>query len=215
MISISNGLLPDFSEQEDNKPSALISFSYDNTLDEIDGAMQSFQKRFSGKRGLLIVFAYALFSLAAVAAIIANPTSIVSYLVLALCVGSIFYSLTDKKRRRKKIIEALKDMDPEEYRASIFEDRIELETVIKQKQNQVDLKIDEEADEKIISPLKSVFVFGNDLLNFEENEESLLLIFNRQQIYCFPKRCLSAEQEEQTRNFLTEKLENRGFEADL
>jgi len=31
-------------------------------------------------------------------------------------------------------------------------------------------------------------------------------VFNRQQIYCFPKRCLSVEQEDKVRDFLTEKL---------
>lgn len=189
------------------KPTAMISFSYDNTLEEIDGAMKTFQQRFGKKRSLLISVAYGLFSVAAVFAIISKPSGVVAYLVLLLCLFGLYYTLTDKKRTRKKTIEALKDMDPEEYRAAIFNDKVEVETIIKPKQNQVDLTIDEDADKEIISPLKSTFIFGDDLLNFSENDESLLLIFNRRQIYCFPKRCLTKDQEEQIRDFLTEKLE--------
>lgn len=206
MISISRGLLPDFDEITDKKPEAIISFSYDNTLDEVDGAMKTFQQKYAGKRGILFVAAYALFTLAIVVAIILDPTSILAYAALIFCGFGLFYSLTDKKRTRKKTIDALKNMSPEEYTATFFDDRIELETIIKPKGNEVNLKIDEDADEEIISPLKSVFVFETDLMNFEENDESLLLIYNRKNIYCFPKRCLTAEQEEKVRDFLTEKL---------
>ena len=138
--------------------------------------------------------------------IVINPTSFPMYIALAFCVFGLIVSLTDKKRTRKKIIQMLEGMDPEDYTCSIYRDRIEIETVIKPKANEVNLETDEE--ERIITPPKSVFKFGDDLLNFSETEDSLLLIFNRRQIYCFPKRCLSAEQEKTVRNFLTEKLES-------
>ncbi len=206
MIDISKGLLPDLGEQEqDRQP--LFSFSYDNTLEEIDGAMKTFQQKFAGKRGLLFIIAYSLLSVAVIVAIILNPSSIPAYIALVFCLGGLVFSVTDKKRTRKKTIEALKDMNPEDYRASFFDDRIELETVIKPKVNEVDVKIDENADDNIISPLKSVFRFGEDSMDYAENEDSLLLVSQRRQIYCFPKRCLTPAQEEQVRSFLKEKLE--------
>lgn len=206
MIRISKGLLPDLEELTENKPEAIVSFSYDNTLEEIDGAMKTFQQKFAGKKAFLPIIAYGFFTVAVVVAICLNPKSYLAYAALIFCGFGLFYSITDKKRTRKKTIEALKDMNPEEYKASFFDDRIELETIIKAKENEVNLKIDENVDEEIISPLKSTFIFETDLLNFAENDESLLLIFNRRQIYCFPKRCLSAAQEQQIRDFLTEKL---------
>ena len=39
-----------------------------------------------------------------------------------------------------------------------------------------------------------------------QGDKSLLLIFNRQQIYCYPKRCLSVEQEGAVRDYLTNRL---------
>lgn len=192
--------------KKNNEP--IVKFSYDNNLDETDGAMKSFQKRFSKKRGGAAIAAYVLLTAAVIVGIVFNPKAVPLYFALAFSGLGLFYSLTDQKRTRKRVIKALEDMNPEEYCCAIYPDKIELETIIKPKVNEVDLKIDEDVDDEIITPLKTVFRFGEDLLNFSENEDSLLLIYNRRQIYCFPKRCLSAEEEETIRGFLTEKLES-------
>ena len=211
MICISNGILPDLGDlNEDKQPkkeeTPLFEFSYDNTLEEIDGAMKSFQSRFKNRRHTLSVVAYAVIGAAVIAAIIMNPEQFFAYAALIFCLVGLFYSLTDKKRARAKTLEALRDMNPEDYKATFYGDRIEIETLIKPKENEVHVKIDEEADDEIISPLKTTFIPGSDLLEFIENDESLLLIFNRQQIYCFPKRCLSVEQESAVRDYLTNRL---------
>ncbi len=202
--------MPDLGGLNENeqaeKKASLVSFSYDNTLEEIDGAMKCFQGKFKSKRSGFMTAAYALLTAAVIAAIVMNPTSVFAYAALIFCGFGLVYNITDKKRARSKTLDALRDMNPEDYRAEFFEDRIEIETVIKPKENEVHVKIDEDADDEIISPLKTTFIPGNDLLEFLENEESLMLVFNRQQIYCFPKRCLSAEQEDAVRDYLTNRL---------
>lgn len=195
------------SENKDKKE-PIAKFSYDNTLDETDGAMKTFQRVFAKKRGRASVIAYVLLLVAIGVGIAFNLTAVPLYFALVFCVFGLYYSATDRKRTRKRVIKALKDMNPEEYCCTIYPEKIELETIIKPKVNEVELKIDEEADEEIITPLKTVFKFGEDMLDLAENEESLLLVYNRRQIYCFPKRCLSAEQEEKIRDFLIEKLNN-------
>ncbi len=211
MICISNEILPDLGDlNEDKQPkkeeTPLFEFSYDNTLEEIDGAMKSFQSRFKNRRHTLSVVAYAVIGAAVIVAIIMNPEQFFAYAALIFCLVGLFYSLPDKRRARAKTLEALRDMNPEDYKATFYGDRIEIETLIKPKENEVHVKIDEEADDEIISPLKTTFIPGSDLLEFIENDESLLLIFNRQQIYCFPKRCLSVEQEGAVRDYLTNRL---------
>lgn len=186
----------------------IAKFSYDNTADETDGAMKSFQKRFSKKRGRASLIAYGLLTVAVGVGIVFNKTAVPLYFALVFCLFGLYITLTDQKRIRKRVIKALEDMNPEEYSCTIFPDKIEIETVIRPKENEVDVNIDEDEDNEILTPLKTVFVFGEDLLNFSENDESLLLIFNRRQIYCFPKRCMSTEQEDIVRDFLTEKLES-------
>ena len=222
MICISNGLIPDLGGLAEEKSVAVdsagasaprsepvVQFSYDNTLEEIDGAMKSFQTRFKSKRGIFSIAAYSLITAAVIVSIVINPTSVFAYAALLFCAIGLIYSITDRSRARKRTIYALRDMNPEEYTAAFYDDRIEIDTVIKPKTNEVRVKIDEQADDEAISPLKTTFVLGDDLLEFIENDESLLLIFNRQQIYCFPKRCLSVEQEDKVRDFLTERLSDR------
>lgn len=207
MIIIS-GLIPELSDVNENvkAPEILVEFNYDNTLDEIEGAMKSFQMKFAGKRWKIMIIACSLLTVAALASVIFYPTNPLSWLALAICGYTLIYNITDKRRTRKKTIEALKEMNPEDYRAIVYEDKIEIDTIIKPKEDEIEVKIDEEADSENIAPIKSVFIFGQDMLDFLENDDSLLLVSYRQQIYCFPKRCMSKDQEEKLRDIFESKL---------
>ncbi|MBP1563451.1 MAG: YcxB family protein [Oscillospiraceae bacterium] len=215
-------------KKEKNKKNQKIiaDFSYDNSLEETDDAMKTFQKSFSSKRGKLSIVAYSLLAVAAIVAIVFNSmqgfnvTQIVLYFALAFCSFGLYYSLTEKKRMRRKVIETLKNMNPEDYHCTIFDNRIEIETIIKEKEeipekteNETEENVEnsEVAEEKDEQPIKSVFKFGEDMLDFIESDMSLLLILARRQIYCFPKRCLSDEQQSAIRDFLTEKLSGFDF----
>ncbi len=203
------GLIPDFGSMNDEimAPEPLLSFCYDNTLEEIDGALKSYQQKFGTKRRAVLLIAYCILTVAAIVLIIMDHDNILPYAALVFCIFNLYFNLTDKKRMRKKIIEAIKDTNPEDYTATVYDDKIEIDTIIKPKENEI--KMDEENDEDIenIAPIKSVFIFGTDMLDFAENEDSLLLIAARRQTYCFPKRCLTKDQEDKLRDILTEKTE--------
>lgn len=213
---IINGLLPDLKKEElekkeKNKPVA--SFTYDNTLEETDGAMKMFQREFSSKRGIMFTIAYLLIMAGGIVAIVFNPDSVLLYIAVAFCLLGLIYHLTAKARVRRNIIKTLSKMNPEEYCCTVYNDKIEIETIIKPKENEKENEPDnnsedDEAEIKEPTPIKSVFRFGNDLLNFSEDKDSFFLIYNRQQIYCFPKRCISEEMQNTIRDFLTKKLEN-------
>ena len=248
VIDISNGLLPDLKaaelekkEKTKKQQKIITEFSYDNSLEETDDAMKTFQKRFSSRRGMLSIVAYSLLAVAAIVAIVFNSTQgfnatqIVLYFALAFCSFGLYYSLTEKKRMRRKVLETLKRMSPEDYHCKIFDNRIEIETIIKtpevpeneektaekevsevigneeKSENAENTGEPENAAEKEDEPIKSVFRFGEDMLDFIESDMSLLLILARRQIYCFPKRCLSDEQQNVIRDFLTEKLSGLNF----
>lgn len=206
-------------EKKKKNQRIIADFSYDNSLEETDDALKTFQKRFSSKRGKLSVIAYSLLAAAAIAAIIFNPTQIVLYISLAFCIFGLVYTLTDKKRMRSRVIDTLSKMKPEDYHCTIYDDKIEIETIIRENENnfadekstQAEENVEnpdniEDNEEKPVEPIKSVFKFGEDMLDFIESERSLLLILARRQIYCFPKRCLSEEQQSEIRDFLTKKL---------
>lgn len=228
VISISNGLLPDLKaeelakkEQKKKNQRIIADFSYDNTLEETDDAMKTFQKQFSSKRGKLSIIAYSLLAVAAITAIVFNPTQIVLYISLFFCIFGLVYTLTDKARMRSRVLSTLSKMKPEDYHCTIYDNKIEIETIIRENEDSSDKEKTvsaeesvenpdnenaEKTEEKPEEPIKSVFKFGEDMLDLLESERSLLLILARRQIYCFPKRCLSEEQQNAVRDFLTKKL---------
>lgn len=226
---MANSLLPDLnSEQTETKKSKaakiIAEFDYDNTNSEVDGAMKTFQYNFSSKRWILSIVAYSLLMIAAVVMIIVDPTMYFVYAALLICIGGLYLSVTAKKRMRKKVIQALDSMDPETYHCRIYPKKIEIETLIRPRENTK--KDDPESSEKSaddseeaaensessegseIKPIMSVFTFKEDMLDFAENRDSLLLVVGRRQFYCFPKRCLTEEQQNTIRDFLSENTGN-------
>ena len=207
---MSNSLLPDLISEQGKKNSKSVKiiaeFDYDNTNSEVDSAMKTFQYKFSSKRGVLAIVAYSLLLVAAVVMVVLNPTMYPVYAAIIICAGGLFLSVTAKKRLRKKVIQALDSLAPETYHCCIFDDKVEIETIIQQKteeKEQLEINDDNSAEE--IVPIKSVFKFKEDMLDFAENRESMLLVVARRQFYCFPKRCLTEEQQNIVREHLSEK----------
>ena len=156
---MANSLLPDLSaEQEKNKAKSakiIAEFDYDNTNSEVDGAMKTFQYKFSSKRGTLAIAAYSLLLIAAVVMAVFNPRMYPVYAAILICAGGLFLSVTAKKRMRKKVIQALDSMDPETYHCCIFDDKIEIETIIQPKAVSGE-NANEETMSEEIKPIKSV-----------------------------------------------------------
>lgn len=211
---MANSLLPDLSAEQEKsrlKSAKIIAeFDYDNTNSEVDGAMKTFQYKFSSKRGTLAIAAYSLLLIAAVVMAVFNPRMYPVYAAILICAGGLFLSVTAKKRMRKKVIQALDSMDPETYHCCIFDDKIEIETIIQKKEafNQgSEENDDQEKPAEEIMPIKSVYKFREDMLDFAENRDSLLLVVARRQFYCFPKRCMTEEQQNIVREHLSEKTQ--------
>lgn len=251
MIDISNGLLPDLKAEElakkekaKKQQKIIAEFSYDNTLEETDDAIKILQKNFYPRRGKLSIIAYSFLGVASIAAIVFNPTQVVLYIALAFCAYGLFFTLTEKKRTRKAVLDTIMKMNPEVYRCTIFDDRVEIDTIIKTKdvensevdegktevdedktevdegktevndektEVQVENSEDVENVEEDFQPIKCVYRFGEDMLDFLENDISMFLVIARRQVYCFPRRCLSDEQQTAIREFLTKKLSSLDF----
>lgn len=200
---MANSLLPELNAGQSKAKSDLITeFEYDNTNDEVDGAMKTFQYNFASKKGLLSIIAYSLLLVAAVVMIIINPTMYLLYAALLVILGGLFLAVTAKKRMRKKVIQALESLPPETYRCRIYQNKVEIETIIQPKEN---VGENEPDPEQAPEPVTSVYEFSAGFLDFAENKDSLLLVVAGRQFHCFPKRCLSEEQCETVRKFLTEK----------
>lgn len=214
-----NGLLPDLKSEQSTKkkPEALVEFDYDNTNAEVDEAMKTFQYNFGSKRGILSIAAYSVLLIAAIVMIIINPTMYILYAALLVCLGGLFLAVTAKKRMRKKVIQALESLPPETYHCRLFSEKIEIETIIKPRENTENEFSDDPNDPddpeksqntqeaREIEPVMSVYDFSKGYLDFAENRDSYLLVVARKQFHCFPKRCLTEEQREFFKNTLVDK----------
>lgn len=204
--------MPDFKSEQKTKSAddgIIAEFDYDNTNAEVDGAMKTFQYKFSSRRWIMSVVGYSILLAAAVVMIILNPETYILYAAVLVCAGGLFLSVTSKRRMRKKVIQALDSMDPETYHCRIFPDKIEIKTIIQPKEKPSGNTGDESetGSESIPEPVMSVYDFKTGFLDFAENHDSFLLVVARKQFHCFPKRCLSAEQCETVRKTLSEKTQ--------
>lgn len=176
------------SQKSENLP--LVSFKYDNTAAETDSAMKTFQKLYGSKRVGVMIAAYVVMLAAAVALLAFNPTNPIIYAAVVLCVVFLVMTITARKRKRKKIISKIDSMPPEDYECALYNDKIEIKTFIKS----------ETPDNK---PVIQLIPFkGEYALDFAENKLSLLLFADGRQYFCFPKRCMSEEQQQTMRTVL-------------
>ena len=70
----------------------VVEFSYDNTLEEIDGAMKSFQQKYKSRRGMLSVAAYGILTVAVIVAIHTENKVIIIFYYFWHIYGNIFVS---------------------------------------------------------------------------------------------------------------------------
>ncbi len=192
-------LLPDLNSEKNEKPNApILSFSYDNNSTETNDAMRTFQKLFGSKRGWIMTAAYIVMMAAAIVLIVFNPKQPVLYLAVGLCVVFLVLTVSAPSRKRKKIIKRIESMPPEDYECELFSDKIIIKTFIRENSDSQDKQPD---------PVIQLLPFGGEyLLDFAENDTALLLFIEGKQYACFPKRCLSEEQQAILRDTLSKSV---------
>ncbi len=190
-------LLPDLnSEKSQKSDEPILKFSYDNNSAETNDAMRTFQKLFGSKRGWIMTAAYIVMMIAAIVLIVFNPKQPVLYLAVGLCVVFLALTVSAPSRKRKKIIKRIESMPPEDYECELFSDKMIIKTFIR-----------ENTEGKQPYPVIQLLPFrGEYLLDFAENDTALLLFIEGRQYACFPKRCLSEEQQAILRDTLSKSV---------
>ncbi len=149
---------------------------------------------FGSKRGYIMIAAYIVMMIAAIVLIVFNPKQPVLYLALGLCVVFLVLTVSAPARRRKKLIKRIESMPPEDYECELFSDKIIIKTFIRE---------NDETDAKQPEPVVQTLPFRGDyLLDFAENDSAILLFVNGSTFFCFPKRCMSPEQQDKLNEIL-------------
>lgn len=183
-----------------------IKISYDNTNEEIEQAYKRFIRKYTLRRSILFSVVYLIAAGLGLDLMIVNPSQIYGYLVFVIGLAMLFSLWARPYFARKKLIRTLSGFSRETYTAEFFKDRIEVQTTILPDEETEtvavtpygvmtvgeDVEIPEEKEIK--QPEKTVISLAENTLDSDETEGLFMLYMNRSQIYIFPKRCLSDEQ---------------------
>lgn len=159
---------------------------------------------------------YVILFIAAVVLLVLNPTNAVLYVAVVLCAFFFIMTATARPRRRKKILERIESMPPENYECLLYKDKIEIRTYIQ-------FAKDEFCEDNVTSencpkggncencdknktdnkPVIQIIPFNGEYsTDFVDNDAMLMLVVNGVNSFYFPKRCMTDEQADKMRTVL-------------
>lgn len=185
---ICNEVLSEQDEQDidqtmDREP--IISFEYDVKNEEEDRAFLTFQKKYVYKRNIGVTVAFGIVALLFGYNIIKNPNGYLNWVLGFLCISVIFIQWYNTFRIRKYLVKALKVLEDDRYKFSLYDDCFKIETLISEEEKNSD-------DYKPIKP--SIVRFDETPVSVIENHEMFIVIQSKESLYVLAKRILDKNQ---------------------
>ncbi len=173
----------------------LTSFEFDISIKEEEEAFILFQKKYVYKRNVIKSIGFALLAVAFAVSAVRSPKQVLNYCLLAVCVAAIFVIWYNNRHIRKTLMEALKILEDDRYRFSLYDKKFVIETIVSE----------EEKNSENYEPIEPQTVKLDDpLLDISEQDNKFVIIIQKATIYVLPKRCMSDEQQ----RIVREKLVN-------
>lgn len=173
----------EISEEEPEKE-PVISFEYNTTNEEEEKAFLIFQKKYVYKHNYKVTALFAVVAVLFLVSVIKNPHGYLNWVLMFICLFMIFATWFNTVRIRKYLVSALKSLEDDKYRFTLYEDSFKIETVF----------TEEEMAEEDFVPVKPRIVDFNDIsLNVIENGEMFIIILKKETIYVLSKRVISEE----------------------
>ncbi len=186
----------EISEEEPEKE-PVISFEYNVTNEEEEKAFLIFQKKYVYKHNYKVTALFAVVAVLFLISVIRNPDGYLNWVLMFICLFMIFATWFNTVRIRKYLVSALKSLEDDKYRFTLYEDSFKIETVF----------TEEEMAEEDFVPLKPRIVNFNDIsLNVIETGEMFIIILKKETIYVLSKRVISEENQNILRDNFSELL---------
>ncbi len=171
----------------------LTSFEYNVTNEEEEKAFLIFQKKYVYKHNWLVTALFGVIAVLFIISIVKNPGGYLNWVLMFICLFMIFATWFNTVRIRKYLISALKALEDDRYRFTLYEDSFKIETIF----------TEEEMQQEDFVPVKPRVVKFEDIsLNIIENNEMFIIILKKETIYVLSKRVIS----EDDRKLLREKF---------
>ncbi len=182
----------------------IVEFEYDNTLEETEQTFAYFQRKFAVSTVIFAVLCLGLL-VYSIVVVVQKPSKPLLYLAPLLIVFLLVRTLYTPYKIRKKLMKAISELDQPSFHARLFADRLEIQTFPREREeNEVKLKLFDDKDREIARPPVSVHGIKGEKISFNNGERLIMLAINGDELFCFPKRCLTDYQQKLIINNFTE-----------
>ena len=183
--------------ETENLKEPVLSFEYDVKNEEEEEAFLTFQKKYVYKRNWKITIMFSVVAILFIISIFRNPKGYFNYVLAFISLAMIAITWINTRRVRKYLVSALKTLEDDRYRFSLYDDSFKIETIVSE----------EEKSSEDYVPIKPRIVNFKDIsLNVIEKENMFIIILRKETIYVIAKRVIDEEKQEILRNKFIEVL---------
>ena len=180
---------------EEKEP--VLSFEYDVKNEEEEEAFLTFQKKYVYKKNWKITIMFSVVAILFIISIFRDPKGYFNYVLAFISIAMIAITWYNTRRIRKYLMSALKTLEDDKYRFTLYDDCFKIETIV----------TEEEKSAEDYVPIKPRIVnFADITLNVIEKKDMFIIILKKETIYVIAKRVISEEQQEILRNKFIEVL---------
>lgn len=191
----------------EGQENALTIVEYDVRGSEERDAFIAFQKRYVYKQNIIKTVAFALVAVLFMIRLIFDPTNVLYWVCLAVCLAAIAVFWYNPVRIRRTIMDSIKPLADDRYVLKLYEDKLTIETILPE-----DDRLDDEGNEIKIKPTEISF---RDIgLKVLEKHAMFVLFLRKESIYVLPKRCMEEYQVNIIKSTLSEQL-GEDYEVEL
>ncbi|MBP1534879.1 MAG: hypothetical protein IK999_12270 [Ruminococcus sp.] len=196
---VDEDMISEAEEEQDYKPAGklLTSFQYNVTNEEEEKAFTVFQQKYVYKRNWVITGLFSVVALMFIISIAKNPGGYINWVLFFVCLVMIFTTWFNTFRVKKYLMAALKSLEDDKYRFTLYEDCFKIETVFSE---------EEMAAEDFVPVKPRIVRFDDISLNVVENPKMFVIILRKETIYVLSKRVISEKDQTMLRGKLIEVL---------
>ena len=175
----------------------LTSFEYNVKNEEEEEAFTVFQQKYVYKRNFVITGLFTIVAVMFAVSIIKNPSGYINWVLCFVSLVMIFTTWFNTFRVKKYLMKALKSLEEDKYRFTLYDDCFKIETVFTE---------EEMAAEDFVPVKPRIVRFEDITLNIIENARLFIIILRKETIYVLSKRVIEEKDQTLLRDKLTEVL---------
>lgn len=200
----------------------LFSITFDAKTEEIAEAYTAFQNKYTLRKKIIYTVVYLIVVVLGIDLIIKNPSNLAGYIATGLALGILLFNWIRPVMIKKKLMRTLSELGDETYVMSFYDDKLTVETIIDKSAETETVAITStgiytveegsEAEKELMENppkeeeiQKSVYNLSETEVSFMEKNSIFMVFLNRAFIQTIPMRCLSEEEQQQVRNYFSEK----------